>query len=404
MRAAVITSVSVILLAGCGLEGPTGMFVQLYGRVLTEHGEPAVGAEVSLASSEGAAILETGTDARGWYNAAVLATELEDHELILQVQAEGFATSLAWVDLSLSQGELLPMPSHPPQLWSAWARQLPPMRVAVQEPSGHAEGQLLDAATGDAPMEAVGDELVPLQLDVELREGWNAPDSEPVVKTVTTGQGSLLGRFVVGGIPAGLYTARVLGDGGFTTARFPLLVRGESEAEVRAAVSKDLASDEIRVALVWGESPADLNLHVTGPRASVSTGEAQWERFHVWEGEPVHPPSATDAEDWVVTMDLVADDAPGVESLTVHETRREGEYRFSVYDHSNGGSTGSDALSYSEGLLQLWIGAGEPLFFEITPGLDGTLWTASIWDAGAGRLYRYQDLDFSSDEYDAGSF
>ena len=239
-----VSPASLLLLCSCGLSGPEGLFVQLYGRVITEHDAPAVGLEVSLASGGGAAILETRTDNDGWYSVAVLATELEDHALQLQIEGDGYATTVAWLDLSLTDGELLPMPSHPPQLWSSYHRQLPPMRVAVASNSGHAEGLIVDAATGEPPMEDVGGQEVPLQLEVELREGWNADDGEPIVTTVETGQGTLLGRFVVGGIPAGLYTARVQGDGGFTAARFPLLVRAETEQEVRAAVTLALASDD----------------------------------------------------------------------------------------------------------------------------------------------------------------
>jgi hypothetical protein len=404
MRSLIVASSTLALLSGCGLSGPEGMFVQLYGRVLTEYAEPGAGLEVSLASSGGAAILETTTDADGWYSVAVLATELEDHGLRLQVDGDGHATTVAWFDLQLAEGELMNMPSHPPQLWSSWSRQLPPLQVAVEAAEGHAEGLILDAATGEPAMEDIGGQEVPLQLDIELREGWNAADGEPVVATVTTGEGASLGRFAVGGIPAGLYTARVLGAGGFTAARFPLLVRGETQAEVRATITRALASDELRAALVWGDSPADLDLHLTGPRASVTPGESQWERFHVWAGEPYHPANASDVHDRVVTMDLLADGGLGPESATVHELRGTGVYRFSVFDHSNAGSSGSEALGWSGALLQLWIGAREPLFFEVSPGGEGNLWLAAEWDSDNDRVYRFCEIGVEEDEYEATSF
>jgi hypothetical protein len=404
MRSPIVATSLLVLLSGCGLSGPEGMFVQLYGLVLTEHDEPAIGVEVSLASDDGAAILESYTDADGWYSVVVLAAELEDHDLVLRIEGDGYAPTVAWLDLQLVEGELMAMPAHPPQLWSTWSRQLPPLRLAVEADAGHAEGVILDAATGEPAMEDQGGQEIPLTLDIELREGWNAADGEPVITTVTTGEGALLGRFVVGGIPAGSYTARVLGAGGFTAARFPLLVRGDSQAEVRATITHALASDEIRAALVWGDSPADLNLHVTGPRASVTPGESQWERFHVWADEPFHPANATDVHDRVVTMDLDDTDGLGPESLTIYEMRSQGAYRFSVFDHSNASSSSSDALGGSGALLQLWIGTREPLFFEACPGGEGNLWIAAEWDSDTDRLVRFAEIGVAEDEFEVTSF
>ncbi len=391
-------------LTACGLDGAEGFFVQLYGRVVTEHDDPAAGLEVSVASAEGAALLETTTDDDGWYSLVVLVTERTGHGLRLRIEGEGYSTTLAWVSVELDEGEVLPMPSHPPQLWSTWTRQLPPMQVALDASDGQAEGIIVDAWTGEPAMDDQGGVEAPLELELELREGWNAPDSEAVVKTVTTGQGALLGRFVVGGIEPGLYTARVPGTSGFTAARFPLLVRSTTTQEVRATITQALASDEIRASLVWSDTPADLNLHVTGPRASVTTGESQWERFHVWADEPYHPANASDIHDRVVTMDLTADDAHGPESITVQELYANGDYRFSVYDHGNASSSDSDALSWSRALVQLWIGTREPLFFEVTPGQQGNLWTVATWDSQSDRVYGYQESDSEDDEFDAEVF
>lgn len=404
MRSPFVATSFLALLSGCGLSGPEGLFVQLYGRVLTEHDEPAAGIEISLASADGAAILESHTDADGWYSVVVLATEIEDHELLLRLEGDGLAPTVAWLDLQLVEGEMMSMPAHPPQLWSAWSRQLPPLWVAVESDAGHAEGIILDAATGEPAMEDQGGQELPLTLDIELREGWNADDGQPVVTTITTGEGASLGRFAVGGVPSGLYTARVLGAGGFTAARFPLLVRGETQVEVRATVTQALASDEIRAALVWGDSPSDLDLHVTGPRASVTPGESEWERFHVWAGEPYHPPNATDVHDRVVTMDLADADGQGPESLTIYEMRTQGAYRFSVFDHSNAGSSSSDALGWSGALLQLWIGTREPLFFQVSPGGEGNLWIAAEWDSDTDRVMRYGEIAVAEDEYEVTSF
>ncbi len=405
MRTRAVAPIALLpLLAACGLDGPEGLFVQLYGRVTTEHGDFGSGLDVSIASSDGALILETTTDKNGWYSVAVLATELEGHALQVQIDGDGYAPTLAWIDLTLDQGELMSMPSHPPQIWSLWARQLPPLQVALDAASGQAEGLILDTATGLPAVEDVGGQELPLVLEIELREGWNAPDSELVVTTITTGLAALQGRWLVSGIAPGSYTARVRGDGGFTAARFPVLVRAETQRELLATVTRALATDEIRAALVWGDSPADLNLHVTGPRGSVAPGESQYERFHVWDEAPYHPANASDVHDRVVTMDLLADDGLGPESLSVHDMRSAGAYRFTVFDHSNASDPSGESLGWSSAMVQLWIGTREPRFFEVTPGLEGNLWTVAEWDSDADIVYRYAELIGAEDEHDIELF
>jgi hypothetical protein len=394
--------VGLVFLGGCLLEGPEGFFVQLYGRVTTEHDEPASGMLVSFASDHGALIHQARTDAEGWYSAMVLASALEDHALQLRVEGEGWTTTQAWVELQLTEGEPSTLNAHPPQLWSSWSRQLPPLQVAEEAASGQASLAVVDASTGEPPVEDYGGQIIPLRMQLELREGWNAPDSDAVVATFASGEGALEGRFEIDGVPPGVYTGRIPGTGGYTASRLPLLVRAASEKEQRASVTRALASTEIRAALVWGEAPADLNLHVTGPRASVSTGESEWERFHVWAEEPEHPPAATDPEDLVVTMDLTAEEGLGPETVSVHELRSLGEYRFSVVEH--GGEIDSDHLGWSGALLQLWIGTREPLFFEPTPGQEGNLWNAAVWDSDLDRTYRLQEPGSTEDEFDSLAF
>jgi len=391
-------------LTACGLDGPEGMFVQLFGRVTTEYGDPAGGVEVSIASASGAAVLETTTNNKGWYSAAVLFTELEGHEFLVQLEGGGYAPTLAWIDLTLVDGESMAMPSHPPQLWSAWNRQLPPLQVAYAASAGSAAGVLLDASTGEPPVEDPGGQETPVELDLDLRLGWNAPDSEPVVATTTTGLGPMAGRWVISGIEPGLYTARVHGSAGFTSVRFPVLMRAETEQEIRATVTEALASDEIRASLVWGATPADLDLHVTGPRGSVAPGESQYERFHVYSQDPYHPSNASDVHDRVVTMDLLAEDGEGPESLTVHELRSAGAYRFTVFNRTDDTINSSEALSDSGALVQLWIGIREPRFFEVTPGMEGNLWPVAEWDSDTDIVYRFAELGSTDDESDIEAF
>ncbi len=404
MRSCLPLSASLSLLCACGPVGSEGFFVQLYGRVLDEEDAAAAGFAVSLAADDGSFIATASTDSDGWYSAPLLMDEWTGHQLRVRVEGDDYAASVAWFDLNLDAGESQLLQAHPPQTWSSWSRQLPHLRVSQDRSAGQAQGALVDAQTGGPPAELQGDVLTPVALDVELRLGWNAPNSEPVVAAVTSVLGDDAGEFSFEGVAPGLYTARVVAASGYTSSRFPLLLRTGSDGFTRATVTRPLATEELRVSLSWQELPADLNLHLTGPRASVTTGESEWERFHVWSDAPYHPGNASDEHDRVVQMDALADEGEGPETASVVELRAEGPYRFSVYDRSNAASSTSDALSWSGALVQVWVGTRDPLFFEITPGLRGNTWIAGAWDNGSEQLYRFQDIDWNEDEVQADSF
>lgn len=393
-----------LLLYGCTVEGPEGFFVQLYGRIYDEQGDWVQGAQVSLATEQGALIAPCATDEDGWYSAVLLADEHRGHALRIAVSAEGYASTEAWVDLDLVEGSPSALPAYPPQTWSLWSRELPALPLALEVNSGQAEGDVVDAITGEAPEEEIGGHVGPVVFSVELREGWNAPDSERVVAGVETGEGVDGGHFLISGIPTGVYTARIPGTSGYTAARFPLLVRSSNARTLRVAVSPALASSEVRASLVWGGTPADLDLHITGPRASVTPGDATWERFHVWSGAPYHPVNASDVHDRVVAMERLDDDGDGPETVAVYDLRAEGEYRFSVFDASHATDSGAEDLSWSGALVQLWIGTHTPAFFEVAPGQQGNMWLAGAWDSEDDVLIRLQELAYVDDEGDQAQF
>jgi hypothetical protein len=393
------------LCGGCAVEGPEGFFVQLYGRIYDEHGDGVPGAEISLATEDGALIAPCITNQDGWYAAVILADEHRGHALRVVARAEGYASTEAWIPLDLVDGSPQVLPAYPPQIWSLWSRELPALPMALEVNSGQAEGIVLDAISGEPPTEDSGGDLEPVVFEVELRKGWNAPDSERVVGSVETGGGvAEAGRFLFEGIPTGVYTARIPGTGGYTAARFPLLVRSSDAREIRVAVSPALASNEVRATLVWGDAPADLDLHITGPRASVTEGESSWERFHVWAGAPYFPANATDADDRVVAMERVDEDGVGPETVVVYDLRGSGEYRFSVYDASHASEGGVEDLSQSGALVQLWLGARTPEFFEVAPGQPGNTWRAAVWDTEEDLLLRLQELTSVEDEGEQEAF
>jgi len=393
------------LALGCATGGVEGFFVDLYGRVVDEGDAPAAGVEVTLETLDGALLGSATADGDGWYAIPVLADEWKGHQLHAEAAGDGYMTSEAWFDLDLVEGDGQLLEGHPPQTWSLWSRQLPALWMAFDASQGYVEGEIVDAQTGGPPEETDAQGNVhPLQFSLELRAGWNAPSGETMIAEVQTGAGENAGQFDISGLPPGIYTAHVPEFTGFSGARFPLRLASSGLEIVRAAVSKPLSSEELRVSLFWNETPADLNLHVTGPKAITTSGEDEWERFHIYAGSDSHPPNATEDHDRIAAMELLEENGMGPETAGVYELRDDGPYRFSVFDFSNAAISESEALASSRALLQLWIGSQEPQFFEITPGLSGDNWIGAEWDPETGAIYRWQELTDVDTEEDPGNF
>jgi hypothetical protein len=388
-RAALLAA---LLLAGCDPAGREGFFVELYGRVVDEHDLAAAGVDVTVTTGESALMGEAVTDESGWYRLPVFVEAWTGHTVRLRAEGSGWAPTEAWTGVDLTEGEAHLLSAAPPQTWTSWSRQLPPLRIAYDDPLGSAQGLLVDATSGD-PVE---------DADIEVRYGWNAPDDEAAVGTVRTGHGGDAGAFQVADLPPGAYTGRVPEAAGYGDSRFPLFLAARDPWDGVVAVSRPLSGDEMRASLVWAASPADLDLHITGPRATVQTGEDEWERFHVWAGAPYHPADASDAHERIVEMERTDADGEGPETVVVREVHDTGTYRFSAFDVQAG--EGSEDLSLSRAVIQVWAGGQDPAFFEITPGLEGNAWTAAEQDPATGVTYRYQDVVQVDDEGDAEAF
>lgn len=344
--------------------------------------------EIHFATEDSALVGTAVADEDGWYTLPVYGTEMSGHVLRLQAEGQGFTTGYAWVELNFRDMESALVQSHPNQTWSTWEYMLPPLRMAGDFSQGRVTGEIVDAVTG----EPVGGVVF------SVLEGWNAPSDATVEKEVTTGTASTEGEFEIDDLPPGMYTAWVPAFTGYTESRFPLYIGGEVDTFTRAAVSEPIPTDEIRGVLLWGDSPADVNLHLTGPRASAEDGNAEWERWHVWLDNPVHPSNADEDKDTVVEILRDDDDGGGPETIHVYETRSTGDYRFSAFDSSNAASSDSTALSSSGARVQLWVGAEEPAFFEIIPGRQGNRWQACAYDASTGLFHDLQEMATVAEE------
>lgn len=194
--------------------------------------------------------------------------------------------------------------------------------------TGGAGGQITNAQDGTVVPDAL----------LELRNGINATTGT-VVATATT---NLSGNYAFSNIPAGNYTATVSKDG-FTPNRFTItVVGGQTILNQNASISPPIADRQWRFVLTWGQTPSDLDSHLTGPTPAGAGGG----RFHVY-----YPSSSrTYSFNGIRYADLDVDDVNsfGPETTTIYEpTGGSGVYRFSVHDYSNKDLTSSSAMAAS---------------------------------------------------------
>jgi len=224
--------------------------------------------------------------------------------------------------------------------------------------AGDVSGRILNALDGTG----VGG------LTVDLRGGINVT-SGPIVATTTTASD---GSYAFAGLSAGHYTAEVSSEG-YSTSYFTLVcIGGVSTPDQNATVTPVLSPGETRIILTWGETPSDLDSHLTGPLPDAT-------RFHMY-----YPlAEANDGSDWPDQVQLDLDDVTsyGPETTTIL-SQMDGVYRFSVHDYTNRDSTSSYALSDSWAQVRVYRGSDVVATYYVPAHEEGTLWTVfeMRWD------------------------
>ncbi len=214
---------------------------------------------------------------------------------------------------------------------------------------------------------------------VSLYSGMNARDGQPVATVLT----NVSGEFAFPGVSAGTYTlqAEVLGFSvGFRTV---VSVGGSEAGEQDIILSPSpLGAGEIRVVLTWGETPADLDAHLTGPSAEDG-------RFHIYWLEPGDlqtPPFAA--------LDVDDVSSFGPETITISQ-QSSGVYRYSVHDYTNRLLESSTGLSGSGATVEVYQGDELQGRFFVPQG-GGTLWT--VFELSNGQVTPVNELSYLEDE------
>ena len=212
---------------------------------------------------------------------------------------------------------------------------------------GDASGIITDAING-----------IPLPgATLSLREEINT-FSGTVIDSAET---DALGAYLFEGLEAGYYTAQVSASG-YIPSFFTIVVFSANNGGQNYSIAPVGSGDLTRIVLTWGETPRDLDSHLTGPAIG-------GDRFHVYFV------NRTYSDGGVTYAELDVDDTSsfGPETISIYE-QIAGTYRYSVHDFTNLSSTSSSALANSGAQVRVFRGGNLVATFNVPAGA-GTLWT-----------------------------
>lgn len=377
------------LAAGCTPEGLDGFWVEVHGRVVDEAGAPLDDATVTLASDDGVSVAEVGTNAKGEWRLPLYGVSVSDNLLVALVRADGYAEGRATFELNLRSPEVSTLRAGPGQTWESTSRRLATLRLAEEAGAASVTGRVLDAVTGQ-PVAGVA---------LSLQRGWNASVGDAAVGATVTDDG---GEFRFDRSTAGMYTVTAAPSDAYGGARFPAFLTASGGRAV-GVVGAPVGVGQLRASLTWGDTPFDLDLHLSAPLKGGIAGADGTGQYHVWSGAPGHP-AILEPDEWEAWLERTDADGNGPETLWVERFADRGEARLSVFDNNNRSDPDSTALGDSGAVLQVWFGEDTPRYYTPSPGEVATLWRPVELDVGELQAYAVELWSYGADPADPEAF
>lgn len=235
--------------------------------------------------------------------------------------------------------------------------------VGLVEPCGHEGTVNPGASTGSRE---VREQRRPREEDDEARQAAvgtvtltgtvvSATTSQPIAGARVAGLGGMAattnaaGQFTLRGVPAGSQVLQA-SAAGFATATRSISVAEGTSPPLAFALAPLTSATQDEIVLSWGEPPADLDIHLSGP--------AGGGRFHLYFGNPDPVPHAS----------LISDQrsGPGGELIVIRRDPATnqfvpGEYR--VWVHNFSGSPDFPATGAALAVVSDGVQVGR---FEVT--------------------------------------
>ncbi len=280
-------------------------------RVKNNTGQDIPGATAALKKAVSGTVLQTlstGADGTVTFN----NVEVGENAYAMEITASGYSSAVK-NSISVNLGSV--------------SDQGTITLVSTSASSGKFTGTVIDANDGSAITGAA----------VEVRNYAGT--------TVATVSSDGNGSFVTGTLPPGTYSLNVSKNNYYDLLVDNKAVDGNRQLG-RQALSEVLAPYRLKVTLLWGGNPRDLDLHVVGPSESASGG-----RFHVsWHSKSYTEPtgsysSSADPVGSFATTSLVQDSTRGYGPETINLFKlddnskySDGVFTFTVHKYSWSGS------------------------------------------------------------------
>lgn len=231
--------------------------------------------------------------------------------------------------------------------------------------NGDIGGQIKDAFTGGGVTGAA----------ILVREGLGNVSGAVIASTTC----DFSGYYSLADLPAGYYTGFASAPG-YNPSNFRILsIGGQTTPNQDGTLNPVLPDSVVRVILTWGQTPSDLDSHLTGPDDSGG-------RFHVYYSEQT-------AFDGSANLDVDDVSSYGPETITITKFN-EGVYRYSIHDYTNRGAASSNELSFSGAKVKVYQGNVEVADLNV-PNQAGTLWT--VFEIDNGNFNLINSMDYESD-------
>jgi len=185
------------------------------------------------------------------------------------------------------------------------------------------------------------------------------------------------GTYIFSDLHAGNYLIKTVLEGYITEDNSIALDSDDSSVNQNVILSPAMNSGEVRIVLTWGETPEDLESHLTAPNNEGC-------RYHCFYDTREIPGADLDLDDRT---------SYGPETITI-TSLASGTYRYYVHDFTNRNSKTSTALSLSGAHVRVYFGSGAaPLDFNVPSG-EGTVWHVFDIDGETQQITTFNTMTF----------
>jgi plastocyanin len=238
--------------------------------------------------------------------------------------------------------------------------------TATETPADGMSGQVIDALTGGFLAAAI----------VSLHQVEDGMAGVELGQTMTNDQGG----FAFSALQPGSYVLVADAQGYISGERRVAISASESLNHQDIVISPLLGPDEIRVILTWGENPADLEAHLTGPNPDGC-------RHHCFYWNREIPGARLDTDS---TRGF------GPETITISGAST-GEYRYYVHDFSDRLEDSTDGLAVSGAMVHVIFGDGQNAVTFDVPAENGSVWHVFDLDGTSGTITPVNRMGFQEE-------